>query len=390
MRPACWWPVTASPDVVPPPVAPFDPAARAEEVSAAIADGLVRAQVHPSEPWRILNYTERAVYTRSWTDTTRACRGLVQHTATGAVVARPWPKFFNHGEPGAALDLAAAVETTDKADGSLGILLPDGSIATRGSFASEQALHASGLYRERYDGRWPRDPDWTYLVEIVYPANRVVVDYGPTDDLVLLGAVRTATGEPAGPLDQPCVGWPGPRTEVFAWRTLADALAATPRPGAEGFVVRHLDGPHAGELVKLKSEEYVRLHKALFGLSERSVWEALSPPPDPVQDDAAIEALLGPLPDELHDWVRGVAARLRAEQAARVAAAAEHAAAVVAGLPSGWVRRDYALAVAREPDRALLFLLLDGRDPVPLVWQDLRPVAGLLPQGQAARDESVA
>lgn len=57
--------------------------------------------------------------------TTRTCRGLIVHSTTGRVLARPWAKFVNHGRPEAeTLDLAAPVEVTDKLDGSLGILYP--------------------------------------------------------------------------------------------------------------------------------------------------------------------------------------------------------------------------------------------------------------------------
>jgi RNA ligase len=127
-------------------------------LSAATADGLVRVQRHPSLPLRIFNYTEQAVYSRTWNAATTVCRWLIVDDDEW-VIARPWPKFFGYGEhPDGALDLDAPVEVTDKADGSLAILYPtpDGhAIATRGSFASEQAQHASAVYRERYAGQWP-------------------------------------------------------------------------------------------------------------------------------------------------------------------------------------------------------------------------------------------
>jgi putative RNA ligase len=47
----------------------------------------------------------------------------------------------------------------------------------------------------------------TVLVEIVYPANRIVLDYGGLDDLILLGAVDIATGRTFGP--GPCRDGPG-------------------------------------------------------------------------------------------------------------------------------------------------------------------------------------
>ena len=134
----------------------FDPV----ELTAAIESGLVRLQRHPSRPFTIYNYTEACQYTGAWTPVTLACRGLVVDAA-GKVVARPFAKFFNHSEAHApSLDPAAAVAVTDKSDGSLGIIFHDGdglAVATRGSFASDQALHATALRRRRADS-WARCP----------------------------------------------------------------------------------------------------------------------------------------------------------------------------------------------------------------------------------------
>jgi RNA ligase len=241
-----------------------------DELDLMLSARYVRRQTHPTLPLAILNYTEQAVYDRAWNATTRQCRGLIYKVGTEEVVARPFPKFFNYGEPDApALDLNAPTVVTDKLDGSLGILYPtpDGyAVATRGSFTSDQAIHASRLYAERYSGFQPW-PSFTYLFEIVAPWNRVVVDYGETDDLFLLAAIETATGYPSW---RPV--WPGPRVQEFSYATLAHALEAEPRPGAEGLVVYFPDYP-AGERVKLKQDDYVALHRILTGTNARHVYE---------------------------------------------------------------------------------------------------------------------
>jgi RNA ligase len=179
-------------------------------LAAAVSAGNVRLQRHPQRPYVIYNYTEACQYAGAWTRVTLACRGLIVDESTGRVLARPWPKFFNHNEPHApALAADAPVVVTDKADGSLGVLYRDGdevAVATRGSFASEQALHATRVLRERYPDFVP-PAGLTVLVEIIYPGNRIVLDYGGLDDLVLLGAVETATGRTFGPAAAP--RWPG-------------------------------------------------------------------------------------------------------------------------------------------------------------------------------------
>jgi RNA ligase len=279
-------------------------------------------------------------------------------------VARPFGKFFNHGQPGVPeVDLGAPVRVTDKADGSLGVIYPDGTgryaVATRGSFASDQAIHATAVLRERYR-HWSPPDGATVLVEIIYPGNRIVLDYGGLDDLVLLGAVDIATGRSSGPETVPA--WPGPVVESLAYPTLAAALAAPPRPGREGLVVWF---PEPDLRVKLKYDEYVRLHRIVTGLSPRTVWECI--------DD--LDALVEALPDEFHPWVRTVAAGLHAEVDARLGELEAVYQSIVDSLPDGWSRKDFALVAARHPLRGYLFLRLDGRDCRRALWQGVRPAA---------------
>lgn len=374
----------------------------AAELSAAVADGLVRVQRHPVLPLRIFNYTEQAVYSRTWNAATTVCRGLIVDD-NDLVLARPWPKFFNYGEhTDDTLDLDSPVEVTDKADGSLGILYPtpDGpAIATRGSFASEQAQHASVVYRERYADQWLPVPGWTYLFEIIYPANRIVLDYGPKDDLVLLGAVEIPTGTAVGPIDELCSGWPGPRIEVHAHRTLAEALAAEPRLNAEGLVVRYLPdsltgGKLAGTMVKLKQADYVVLHRIVTGLTDRRLWERSAvhavladDPTVPVRrlaqvlqlDPADVQGLVdaGPgwlellrqsVPEEFLDWIAQTTDR-QTRQVADVLVAVESTLASVAGRE----RKEIAGRIAGHPYRGMVFAALDGRSILVQAWASIRP-----------------
>lgn len=343
----------------------LDPAA----LAAAIRDGYVRVQRHADRPYAIYNYTPACQFAAAWSPVTAACRGLIVDESTGAVLARPYPKFHNHTEPHAPrLRPDAPVAVTDKLDGSLGVLFRDGdelAVATRGSFASEQARHATQVLRSRYAGFVPPG-GLTVLVEIIYPANRIVVDYAGLDDLVLLGAVEIATGRTHGPAGVPT--WPGPVADSFRYSTLAEALAAAPRDGREGLVVHFTD---TDERVKIKYAEYVRLHRLVTGLSARTVWEVLVAGGD-------LDALTQPLPDEFHGWVRDVAAELTAAVEAKAAAVEQEFAAIVAGLPDGWGRREFAARAVRSDDRGALFLRLDGRDYRPALWQQVRPAGDLL------------
>ena len=345
-----------------------------------IREGFVRVRTHPHDPQLgILNYTEKAQYDKHWNDVTRQCRGLIYDSRSGEVLARPFDKFFNLGEHAPGIFAPEAqVEVTDKMDGSLGILYygPQGwAIATRGSFESEQAIHATDVLRDKYlaEGCWVPDSGLTYLFEIVYPENRIVLDYGDQDDLVLIGVRDIESGTTWGPRYRGLLhhSWPGPRAKTFPAGTFRQALEIADRPNAEGIVVRFM----ASDLrVKVKQDDYVRLHKLVTGLNERAVWEHLA------EHRGTYGNLLASVPDEFHEWVTVTAeAFLDAHEALHGWAHAEYR-DIVAGLPFESVDakdRDYRAAFAswaRETEHpALIFQMLDGRDISPAIWKTLKP-----------------
>lgn len=339
-----------------------------DDLARGIADGLIASR--PSgDGQTIHNYTSAALWTAGAWDNpaVRQCRGLISDDVTGRVVARPWAKFFNYGQAEAGeLDLNAEVEVTDKLDGSLGIIhaAPDGRlrVATRGSFTSDQATHATEWLRENVHGI--ARTGLTPLVEIIYPENRIVCDYGDTDELRLLGAVDIETGRYLGPTDAANrLGWTAGTTSVLRHATLHHALLAPPRPGAEGMCVRFLDRPH---IVKVKQADYVALHRIVTGLSERTVWEHMTA-------DRPLGELLDPLPDELHPWVLEVWGDIEDRAATIVADARRQHQAILNTLPVRHERRDYAELAKASPLAPCLFQLLDGRDPAPGILKTLRP-----------------
>src|SRR5690606_11460751 len=111
----------------------------------------------------------------------------------------------------------------EKLDGSLGIIYPhNGSlaVATRGSFASRQAVWASHFVYNHMPN-FSQPEGITTLVEIIYPENRIVVDYKGESQLVLLGAVDNATGKdiPIWEIDW----WDGPTADNHGKLTLDEA-----------------------------------------------------------------------------------------------------------------------------------------------------------------------
>lgn len=337
-----------------------------------LAMGYVRVQTHPTLPLKIYGYTEKAQFEKKWNVSTINCRGLIAD-AEGNIVARPWKKFFNYGEGRLYIDDEMPVEVTDKMDGSLGILYPqviengygdNWAIATRGSFASEQAIHATNVWNEKYAGTvWPT-LGYTFLFEIIYPANRIVLNYSGLDDLVLLGAVNIDRGYYLGPREAAGIlGWPGPQTEVFPYRNLREAFAAPMRPNAEGLVVRS-----GTEMVKIKQVDYVELHKIVTNLNERTVWLQLG-------EGKSVSEICESIPDEFHDFVQDTAEELRMQFAQIEEEVYSAYATVIHSLPSGFSRREFAEAVSGHKYKSYLFMLLDCRMIDGMIWQSIRPSA---------------
>ncbi len=344
-------------------------------LSDMLEQGYIRERRHPVYPYRILNYTETAAYEGIWNAATTQCRGLVIDDQ-GYVVARPFTKFHNHtehdGQKFPALDLGAPVKVFDKLDGSLGILAPkpDGSghiIATRGSFESEQAEWATRFYDEHYadDPIWQPEPGHTYLFEIIYGDNRIVVDYD-FEDLVLLGGRSIDTGATFAPSAST---YPGRVARTFDAATLRDALALPPRPNAEGIVVQFDNG----QLVKIKQADYLRLHKLVTGLNARAVWEHMSA-------GGTFEDLIGDIPDEFHGWVTQVWDDLWTAYDDIDGRASHNFLLAVARLEresETRTRKEFAALVADLPNdlKPLMFLLWDD-DKVRVdaaIWKRLRP-----------------
>lgn len=243
-----------------------------------VADGYLTERSHPEySQLRIFNYTDKCTFDKHWNELTLSARGLVFDIDAKRLIALPFPKIFNFGELGITElawlpDVDSVVE---KMDGSLGIIFHyDGlwHCATRGSFESDQAKWATEKLRGAIAAGLVLEKNYTYLVEIIYEANRVVLHYSK-DQLALLGCFDLTTYTEIGvnniwPTFEPFTLFSLPQKyplhpDVPAWvNTLKDK---------EVVVVRFVDGSR----VKFKTEEYCVLHRIKFGLTPLAVWEAM-------------------------------------------------------------------------------------------------------------------
>lgn len=321
-----------------------------------IDDRYISVQRHPEADLLIYNYTQKAQFDNVWTEETKMCRGLILDPE-GNVIARPFKKFFNLDQHEGPLP-GGDFKVYEKMDGSLGILywlngVPH--LATRGSFTSEQAKRGTEiLHRLKEYWFWLR-PGYTYLFEIIYPENRIVVDYGNTEEIVLLAVVDTETGE-----EIDYGGTPFAFARAYDGLTDVDELRSRQEDNREGYVLKWPNGFR----LKFKFEEYVRLHRLITGVNKRRIWDML-------RNKQSLDELLDRVPDEFYSWVKDMVQDLEAEYQA-VEDSASIVFMQVNNLPT---RKEQALALQSHPHRDVVFLMIDGRPYEEVIWRKLKPAA---------------
>lgn len=303
-------------------------------------DGLLRSQKHPTLPLEIWNYTEKVQYDDLWDEITLSHRGTVRDL-NGNLIAKPFNKFFNieqnrHKE-------SDFFEVYDKMDGSLGILFNyqgEWVLATRGSFTSEQAMRGRKILENFNYSHLSKD--LTYCFEIIYPENRIVLDYGNKESLVLL-AIFDLQGN-----EYPIDGYSS-TFEIVKKYDFQDykEIQKLNWNNSEGFIVRFCNG----ERCKIKFENYVELHRKLSSISEKAVWELIC-------ERKSIKEFLDITPDEFHDQIKKWYCSIMlsfSNNKIRVTNKFYQ-------LPAFKTRKDFALAVKNDADKSMFFKLLDNKD----------------------------
>lgn len=328
-----------------------------ELLQQLIQDGYIYVQTHESGELSIYNYAPKTQYERCWNEWTLLCRGLIMDKHYN-IVARPFQKFFNleeHLQLGIPQrNMMESFEVYEKMDGSLGILYQHNNqyfIATRGSFNSEQALKATQMLYEKYAHAIPHFlPNKTYLFEIIYPENRIVIDYGNVEELVLLAVIDTQTGQ-----DEPLPAIGIPVVKRYNGMNDLSFLKTLQEENKEGFVVKF----HSGFRVKIKFEEYVRLHRILTQVSSRNIWEYLS-------TNQSFEQILDRVPDEFYEWVKKVVHDITIEYQEIENYCKTHFNVLES-------RKETALYFQTLKYQSVLFAMLDGKNYAPFIWKMVKP-----------------
>lgn len=243
-----------------------------DKLELLVQNGEVTKNKHPTKDLYVYSYL--LSWYPEWTEEHQWARGLVLDGA-GNVIACPFKKFFNYGEVPAEIEKRAGMkyDIQDKMDGSLGILFwyqDEWILCTRGSFISEQAVNGRRILEDKYPEYVNLNRNYTYLFEIIYPENQIVINYGKEEKLVLLEIMNPMTMSHAVDNDHEKFGIPLatifpiikyiPKSKFdYSLDKIIEELKRPDYINSEGFVVKYEDGYR----VKFKYEEYVRIHKTV-------------------------------------------------------------------------------------------------------------------------------
>ena len=334
-----------------------------EKLNKYYEDGLLYKQVHPTLPLTIWNYSEKVQYENLWDEVTLMCRGLVTDDK-GDIVATPFKKFFNIEE--GKYTPTETFEVYEKMDGSLGIVFwyqGQWVVATRGSFTSDQAIKARELLKKYNTDIMFRH--MTFCFEIIYPENRIVLDYGGEEKLVLLGAFDN-WGKDYDMSDWDEWGF----DVVKKYDGIKDyqQLKEMVKNDQEGFVVKFSNG----DRVKVKGVEYLRLHKIMTNVSTTGIWEYLKNGEDVME-------LLKDVPDEFYTKIKNYVKELRYFYFQ----ISEDAGKKFDGKMYGKYndkepitdRKEYAEWVSQQNKHlsGILFRMFDKKDYSEIIWNLIRP-----------------
>ncbi len=262
----------------------------------------------------LYNYTQKCTCDGAWDEVTMRSRGVIYDKTTKEVVSYVPKKFFNLGENDFShlnkLPTHLPFKVLEKVDGSMVTCSShkgEWIVATRGSFESDQAKEAKKIIFE--EKKYDLDKDTSYLFEVIYPENRIspgarlVCDYGPMRDVVLLTAfdkTREGLELTREELESEALWLNMPICKAFDFSLeKAIAMQKTLPFNEEGYVILFEDGTR----VKIKGDEYIRMAKILNGMSPLSIWEAF--------DDFHVpQEYLNQLPEEIRPEAEEIAKKI--------------------------------------------------------------------------------
>lgn len=337
--------------------------------------GYVKTNAHNTLPLSVWNYTPIVQFNKLFGEhpLLRLCRGLIVDN-NGKIAGRGFEKFFNWEEhqkselPGSG----DHIEITKKMDGSLLIVFRYNNqvvYSTRGSFYSDQAIAGGELFRKLYNEDWIEDGK-TYLFEFIGPENRIVVQYEQMD-LIHIAVINNFNG------------YDLPRDTRFKTIEVFDVdgglfsyelfekLKILNNSNEEGYVIRQIsDGTYPDWRCKIKFDDYIKLHRILTGVSNKTVWEIL-------RDNSSLDTMIEICPDEFNIWLRKVKEELE-NQYMNLETKALAAYDNVKYLE---IRKEQALQLMKNHSdvASIVFKMLDGLNYSKVIWNMIKPNSYIQP-----------
>ena len=202
------------------------------------------------------------------------CRGIMFREMPNEIwelVSRPMEKFFNAHEGAVDHDWENPEVIMTKEDGSLISTFIDANgnlgVKSKGSLYSDQANAARGYLENNpefsNDLRIRASLGNTINMEWVGPSNRIVLSY-PEHELRILNIRNNTTGEYLSGMIisvELSSQWVQEYPEPEDMNTFVNSIPDM--KGIEGFIIRKANGVH----VKLKTDEYITLHKSKDSIS---------------------------------------------------------------------------------------------------------------------------
>jgi len=364
-----------------------------EFVEKYLNGGLVTQAEHKEFPLLLFTYSRKAVHEDKWDSVTSKCRGIIINRETDEIIARPFEKFHNYGsshgegtENAGHPDLKAKPSVMEKLDGFMCTLYRwqgQEYIASKGSFHSIHAKWATVEYRKSGEHFWP--VGFTPIFEGLCRDLRIVVDYGDRQGLVLLGLVNIETGEELIP--EVLAHWArinGMESAREFDKTILDALEDTLVANSgteEGYVLTWYRAGTTPFRLKVKFQEYLRLHRMVTGVSPKRIWEVLATPEFRAELDEFLGKSTPWFSKFVTKWIKvlqGEHTRLQIGATEAYLRARETVRVKVGQTPyenMGAERKAWALEFLRDENKEfapILFAMLDGKDINKVIWKQVR------------------
>jgi RNA ligase len=226
-------------------------------------------------------------------------------------------------------------------------------------FDSPQAIKGSSILQKQFKDSIPLlNQSKTYLFEIIYPENKIIVDYGNQESLTLLAVIDTETGNEEELTNYLHLGFP--MVTKYKVDTIEN-LKKQNTKNKEGFVLKFKRGLR----LKLKFEHYTRSHAIFSNISNITIWEMLF-------NKTPFADILENAPDELYNWIYETKNRFE-RKFKKIEESALQKISQIKNLEENYNKKEIAKLISTLEYPKLLFSILNEKDHEKIIWEMIKP-----------------